>query len=556
MGDYQRKSCLSYRTPVAQAPCAAACPAGIDVPRYVRYIAEGKFGEALAVVRERNPFPSVCGHACFAPCEAKCNAGLVAEPVSIRALKRFVAEQCVPDREPPPGRLTGRSVAVIGSGPAGLTAAYYLAKRGHTVTVFEASSEAGGMLSASIPPFILPRDVLKRELDNILSVGVELKLNSPVASLDSLSREEFNAIFIATGLPKGRKLPVTGADLDGVLVGLDFLRDIAMRRATRLGKKVVVVGGGGVALDVARSARRLAAREVHIVCIESKKSMPTLPSAVEEAEKEGVVIHPSCTCNRILGNNGRVSGVECTDLRWAKFDSEGGLHTEAIKGSEHILEADTVIFAIGQSGDMSLIADAREVAITRRGTLAVDPATLQTSMKGVFAGGDIVSGPASIIEAIAAGRQAAISIDKYLGGKGLIESPSAQEAVPLAGFEPVGERNQPPSLPVTERLATFNEVELGFNKEMAIREARRCLRCDLPIAVDMSKCAGCRTCQLRCSFRWEGAFIPARGRVTIQRLVGKDHEFDVSFSDKCDYCGICARYCPYGALTRGKIEEA
>jgi len=295
-----------------------------------------------------------------------------------------------------------------------------------------------------------------------------------------------------------------------------------------------------------------------MVCVESRKTMPALPSELEEAEKEGVVIHPSCTFTRILGDGGHVSGLECLNLRWAKFDTEGGLHMETIKGSEHILEADTVIFAMGQSSDIALVSDFSEIAINERGAIVVDPNMLETGVKGIFAGGDVVSGPASIIEAIAAGRQAATSMDKYLGGEGIVDESvvAYEESILPVGFQPVGERTVPPSLPVAERLSTFDEVEFNFSEDMAIKEAKRCLRCDLPIIVDLSKCAGCRTCQLRCSLRWEGAFVPAKAKVTIMRLVGnKNHEFDISFSDQCDFCGICAKYCPYAALTRGRKEE-
>jgi len=558
MTNAQNEGCVIYKHPTVQAPCRLACPACIDVPRYIRLIADGKFSEALAVIREKIPFPLVCGRACLAPCELACNVGLISEPVSIRALKRFAAEQVTVVEELPSNRPTGKSIAIIGAGPAGLTAAYYLVKQGHAVTVFEASSQAGGMLFTGVPPFILPRDMLQKEIDNILSLGVELKLISPVENLSDLTEDGYNAVFIATGLPQGRKLPIPGADLDGVLIGVEFLRDINLGREIKLGKRVLVLGGGGVACDVARSALRFGADEVHMVCIESKKSMPALPSEVEEAEKEGVVIHPSRTFTKILGDGGHVNGLECLNLRWAKFDNEGGLHMEAIDGSEHILEGDTVIFATGQSSDLALVSDINEIEISKQGTIIADSSTLETRLKGVFAGGDVVSGPASIIEAIAAGRQAAASIDKYLGGEGAINESLAagEEGISPVGFQPVGERTVPPSLPVAERLSTFNEVELNLSKDMAIREAKRCLRCDLPILVDLNKCAGCRTCQLRCSLRWEGAFVPAKAKVAVLRLVGnKDHDFDVSLSDECDYCGICAKYCPYEALTRGRKEE-
>ncbi len=558
MKNHESVSQLTYRRPPAQAPCVRACPAGIDVPRYIRAIADGKFSEALAVTRERIPFPSVCGRVCFAPCESKCNAGLLTEPVSIRALKRFVAERGVLAAESPPSRSTDKSVAIIGAGPAGLTAAYYLAKRGHAVTVFEASSQAGGVLFTGVPRFVLPEDVLQREIENILSLGVKLKLNCPVKNLGDLTRDGYGAIFVATGLPRGSKLPIPGAELDGVLTGVEFLRDIALGREIRLGKRVVVLGGGGVALDVGRTALRLGVDKVHIVCVESRNTMPALPSAVEEAEKEGCVIHPSSVCRRILGDGCRVFGAECLGLQRVEFDSEGRLCMEAIEGSEHVLDADAVVFAVGQSSDLALVGDFKDIATTRRGTLVVDPGTLETAVKGVFAGGDIVSGPSSIIEAIAAGRLAAVSVDRYLGGKGIIDERLAtrEEEILPVGFHPIGERNLPPSLPVEKRLSSFDEVELKFSEEMAIREAKRCLRCDLPIVLDLTRCAGCRTCQIRCSLRWEGAFVPAKAKVTVTRLVGNDHEFGISFSEECDYCGICSKYCPYGALTRGSHGEA
>lgn len=556
MMNTDKRGLIINKQPSEQSPCKLACPAGIDIPRYVRFIADGKFSEALAVIKEKIPFPSVCGHACFAPCEKACNAGFLTDPVSIRALKRFVSEQVPVDNETPPGKSTGKSIAVIGAGPAGLTAAYYLAKRGHTITIFESLPQAGGMMFTGIPPFVLPKDVLQSEIDNILSAGVNLKLNSPVGSLDDCI-EGYDATLITTGFPQGRKLPIPGSDLEGVLVGVEFLKDINSGKAIRLGKRVLVLGGGGVACDVARSAMRLGAEEVNMAFVESKKTMPALPLEMKEAISEGVVLHPLHTFTRILGDGGHITGVECLNLRWSKYDSEGGLHMEVIHGSEHVLEADNVIFATGQASDMSLVSDLSEIDITSRGTIVVDPDNLETGAKGVFAAGDIISGPASIIEAIASGRQAAASIDMYLGGEGTIDEVLAthEESILPVGFQPIGERMTPPSLPIAERLNNLNEVEGIFSEETAIREARRCLRCDLPIIVDLCKCAGCRTCQLRCSLRWEEAFVPAKSMVSIQRLVGKDHEFDISFSDKCDDCGICAKYCPYGALTRGKREE-
>ncbi|MCK4591201.1 MAG: FAD-dependent oxidoreductase, partial [Candidatus Latescibacteria bacterium] len=290
-----------------------------------------------------------------------------------------------------------------------------------------------------------------------------------------------DAVLLAPGLPKGRKLPIPGADLKGVRIGLDFLEDIAAGKKVDLGKRVLVLGGGGVSIDVARSALRLGASEVGIVCLESRETMPGSRAEIEEAEKEGVVINPSCSFTKIVGN-GRVTGVECLDLSWMIFDEEGRLHMEAIPNSGHILEADTVIFAVGQGIDPSLVSDVDGIAVTKRATISVDPETLATDLGGVFAAGDAISGPRSIIEAVAAGRQVAVSIDKYLGGKGVIDEPLAppEDLTSLPEMEE-GERHRlkMPSLPVNERLRSFDKVELGFTEAMAVEEASRCLRCDL-----------------------------------------------------------------------------
>lgn len=545
---------VEYKEPVEEAPCQRACPAGVDVPRYVRLIAEGKFDDALAVVREKLPFPSVCGRVCFHPCEDKCHGNHLDGPIAISALKRFIAERPgAVVKEPPSAKPTGKSVAVVGSGPAGLTAAYYLAKLGHAVTVFEAQSKSGGVLRSSVPRYHLPEDILDGEIDNILGLGVELKLNSCVDKVDDLINGDYDAVFLAPGLTEGRKLPIPGADLKGVLIGTQFLQDINAGKKVSLGNKVLVLGGGGVACDVARSALRLGASEVHLACLESRKTMPALPSEIEETEKEGVIIHPSRTFTKIVGN-GRVTGVECLNLRWMKFDDEDNLHMETIPGSEHVLKADTVIFAVGQGIDLSLVSDVTEIAVTKCLTVSVDSETMATGRERVFAGGDAVNGPASAIEAIATGRKAASAIDKYLGGKGEIDvSLAPPEAKPvqteLQGF-PLGDRTQMPSLPIDERLKDFSPVELGFDEELAIKEAKRCLRCDLPITIDVENCTGCLSCVMRCSLRFEDTFGPTGAKLKVIPLVGGINE--ITFTDECDTCGICARYCPHSALYRGE----
>lgn len=544
--------------PAGKPPCQQACPADIDIPRYLRLISAGEFAKALAVIREKIPFPSVCGRVCFHPCEQKCQLRHLDGPVLIRALKRFVAEKSAETRETVAAKPTYQRIAIIGSGPAGLTAAYYLAKKGHMITVFEASPQPGGMLRYGIPAFILPRDIVDKEIKAILDLGIELRVNTPVVKVNQLFDAGYRAIFIATGAQEGRKLPIPGADLDGVLVGLSLLRAVNQGEKVKLGKKVLVLGGGGVACDAARTARRLGAAEVHIACLESRTAMPAYPWEIAEAEKEGVIIHPSRTFTRLVGKAGKVTGVECLKLKWMKFDDEGGLHLEPVPGSEHILQADTVIFAIGQRVDAAIVSEVNEIKISRRRTIVVDPETLATGHPGVFAGGDVVTGPASVIEAIAAGRKAASSIDRYLGGDGLIDEilvAPEEEVPPLPPSLPVAKQASVPSLPVDQRLVSFAEVELTLGEEEARNEAQRCLGCDLPILADSANCAGCRLCQLRCSLKFEGAFNPSRARLKIQRLVNQPTEYSIAFTDDCDACGLCARYCPYGALVRKRIKQ-
>jgi len=470
---------------LVKAPCSHTCPANVDVPRYIRLIDQGKYDEALAVIREKIPFPAICGYACFAPCEAKCRRRELDEAISIKALKRFVADNSngTPAGTSQAISSSGKHIAIVGSGPAGLTAAYYLAKLGHAITVFEAQSKPGGMLRFGIPRYILPEKVLDQEIKNVLSLGIELKLNSHIDKVDDLINGTFDAVFIAPGLPTGRKLPIPGADLDGVIVGLDFLRDLAAGKKVELGKRVLVLGGGGVAIDVARSALRLGVAEVHIACLESRETMPAPNSEIEAAEAEGVVIHPSRSFTKIAGN-GRAVGVECVNVEWMIFDEEGKLHIETVPDSEHILEADTVIFTVGQGMDLSLVSDVTGIELTDRRTISIEPETMATGKKGVFAGGDAVSGPASIIEAIAAGRRAAASLDKYLGGKGIIDEilvpPEEITSLPETEEEEEGRyRPQMPTLAVNKRIKCFDTVELGFTKSVAIEEASRCLRCDL-----------------------------------------------------------------------------
>jgi formate dehydrogenase beta subunit len=465
-------------------PCGHACPAGIDVPRYVRLAAEGKFDEALSVVRERVPFPRVLGRVCFHPCESVCRRGDLNEPRSIAKIKRFVADRAAGQEGQSQASPTGKTVAVVGSGPAGLTAAFYLARLGHAATVFEALSEAGGMMRAGIPDYRLPGDVLDAEIDEIRRAGVEILTNSPIETLDALRDQGYDAILVATGAHSGVKMGVDGEDRDGVVEGISFLRDINLSIQVRVGDRVAVAGGGNAAIDAARSALRQGAREVTIVYRRSRDEMPANPEEVEAALEEGVKIEFLAGPSRISSKDGSLA-LECVRMELGEPDSSGRRRPVPVEGSEYETEVDTIIAAIGQTPD---IPDGFELDVIGGGRLKVDQDTLGTGQKGVFAGGDAVSGPASVIEAIAAGRKAASSIDKYLGGRGQIDGPSAGplEASPWfgrdEGFYDL-QRVHLPCLDTAKRTGSFDEVELGYDRGMAASEAARCLRCDVRLHI-------------------------------------------------------------------------
>jgi len=461
------------------APCSHTCPAGVDVPRYVRFIAEGKFAEAVAVIREKIPFPSVCGHVCVHPCETRCRRGLLDDAIDIRVLKRFATEHDtglwkLNSRVAP---ATGKRVAIIGSGPAGLTAAYYLAKLGHSVTVFEALPEPGGMVRVGIPDYRLPKEILKAEIEEIKGVGVDIRTNTKVDSPEGLFKQGYNAIFLAIGAHQGTSIGVEGEDSPQVKECISFLRDVTLGKEVKLGERIAVIGGGNAAIDSARTALRLGAKEVTIVYRRTQAEMPASPEEIEAALAEGVKVYFLAAPSRIISQDGELK-LECIGMELGAVDASGRRRPEPIKGSEFSMSFDTVIAAIGQRPE---IPDKFALATGRGNTIQVDPDSLATAREGIFAGGDAVSGPASVIEAIAAGRQAAISIDKYLGGNGEIDETLAPPEGALAPLKEAEEKRRPqiPTLPVTERLGGFAEVELELSKEIAIEEAKRCLRCDL-----------------------------------------------------------------------------
>ena len=469
---------------VARVPCRYTCPAEIDIPRYVRLIREKKYSEAAAVIREKVPFPKVLGHVCNHPCEAVCRRGEVNEAISIKELKRFAAERDharLWAKNSRKAESTGKRVAIVGSGPAGLTAAYYLSKLGHAVTVFEALPFPGGMMRVGIPEYRVPRDLLDEEIREIESMGVEIRTNSRVDSLDALLEEGYHALLVAIGTHEGQKLPIPGADQAGVLVSMDFLKDVNLGKKVKVGKKVLVLGGGNVAFDCARVSRRLGAEEVHLACLEPRDKMVATPEEISQGEEEGVVIHPSRTFTRILRENGPTVGVECLNVDSFEFDEEGKAQINVVEGSEHLLSADTVIFAIGQRPQ---IPQRFELATGRGNRIEVDSYTFQTSREGVYAAGDAITGTTSVIEAIASGRNGAVVVDKYLGGNGEIDEtlvPGEKPEFMLGRREGFAResRLENPCLPPDERVISFCSIVHNLDEREAVAESYRCLQCDL-----------------------------------------------------------------------------
>ena len=474
--------------------CQHACPAGIDVPNYVAAIAQGDYQRAVEIIRERNPFPAVCGRICIHPCEFKCRRGELDEPVSIRSLKRFAADWyfALADRpvEPFPV-IHAEKVAVVGAGPSGLTAAYFLAKMGYAVTVFEAQAVAGGMLGLAVPEFRLPRGVIEQEVRHIERRGVTIRYNAPIDSrhtVNDLLAEGYAAVFIAAGAQASRHIGVPGEEenLAGLHYGLRFLNDVRLRHNVALKGRTVVIGGGNVAIDEARTALRVGSEDVQVFCLESRLEMPAWAKDVEEALEEGVIINPSWGPSRILQQDGRVTGVEfvrCLSV----FDQEGRFSPAFDQGQTQIVDTDQVVISIGQAPDMSFLSRDSQLERALWGTLTVNENTLATNVPSVFAGGDFTTGPTFVIRAISAGRRAALAVDKYLrGDRSRVDI--ADEKTGLGGAAGLALEEElteaQPRIPIEieppeARSHDFREVERGFHEDQARREATRCLRCDL-----------------------------------------------------------------------------
>lgn len=484
-----------------RAACSSGCPIDTSVQAYVALIAAGRFKEAAEVVRRENPLPSVCGRVCFHECETRCNRGAIDEPINIRGLKRFALDQFP---EPGPrGEIpaSGKSVAIVGSGPAGLSAAHFLALAGHKVRVFESLPVLGGMLSVGIPDYRLPPEILERDLAGIRSLGVDFKTGAAVGkdvSADEI-RKGFDALFIAVGAQESLRLAIPGEECRGVIHGLDFLRKHGLGQETGLGKNVVVVGGGNTAVDAARTALRLGANDVTILYRRTREEMPADPVEIDAALEEGVKLQYLAAPVRVIARDGAMGGLECIRMKLGEPDSSGRRSPVPVEGSEFTLSADTLIPAVSQSADLRL-AEIFGLGTNRRGTIIADEVTMATSCEGIFAGGDVVLGPSSVIDAISHGRRAAKGIDNYLTGQapdtGLQRPEKRDNPLSEEDLRDLREKTErvkrftESEISISERLRDFREVVNTYSAEDARREAQRCLSCGM--------CSECMCCVEAC----------------------------------------------------------
>lgn len=522
--------------------CREDCPAGIDVPRYIRHIRHGDFGGALRVIRETVPFPAVCGYACVHPCEARCARIQFDETIAIRLLKRAAWElstgtEAVPRVSGP----TGKSVAIIGSGSCGLTAAYFLALLGHAVEVFERDTLAGGMLRSAIPEYRLPEEALENDLGLIFGLGVRFAGGRDVCVAELAGR--YDAVLIASGNQLSKRLAVPGFELPGVHRGLDFLRAVRKGEKIAVGEKVCVIGGGNAAADAARSSLRLGAKIVRIVCLERPGEMPAYPWEVAEAVEEGIAIENGWGPKAVYGKGNRAAGVVCVRCV-SVFDETGRFNPRYDLSATRTFDADTVVFAIGQSPDAAFV-DVPGVGAHGEGFIDVDEG-LMTNAPGVFAAGEAVTGASSIIHAIAGGRRAAVSIDRFLGGEGTIDR-AGEDGSCSAICEPSprgAPRRRAAVADPQERIAGFLPVETGYSAEMAVEEASRCLACDVRqfiVEVDPLVCKECGYCREVCSlnvFAVSDAFNPGGYRPVA--AIGPE---------RCVGCLKCLYICPDFALS-------
>jgi NADPH-dependent glutamate synthase beta subunit-like oxidoreductase len=604
-GKYQVKI-LGLEDYQALVACQSACPLGTDTKRYVKAITEGDYEQAYLVARQSNPLVSVCSRVCTAPCEKSCRKGGEGSPVDIRALKRFVCDQHgvasphavakrldeFSQRDEKGGDRTGNHivtmsrlfrkakaekdgahknsarVAIVGSGPTGLSAAHDLAVLGYRVTIFEAAPLPGGQLRTGIPGFRLPKEIVQQEIDAILELGVELKLNSPIGaglSLADLREQGYQTVFITIGLQDPMKIDIEGTGLKGVYNGIDYVRDHAK---IELGKSCLVIGGGGVAMDCAQHAVRRGAERVMIACLESWETMPASLSDKEDAQEEGIVFHPSLGPQRIVGKEGRVTGIEFLKVS-SVFDAEGKFNPSFVAGSRTVLEADTVILAIGQSSTMPLLTGMDGLEMTPNGLIRANE-DMSTNLPGVYAGGDVRWRFArNATDAIADGQRAARAIHGYLRGKTLsLRKKGYMRAVAPDFHNTRCETIAPVKIPkrnAGERIRNQQEITLGFEEAQARQQAARCRQCNVQTVFDRSRCLLCGTCADTCV---EGALKLVRladiqGDGKLELLTGaleklapgtRGRTAIIKDDSRCVSCGICASRCPGGAITMAEFN--
>ncbi|NLI12617.1 FAD-dependent oxidoreductase [Pelotomaculum propionicicum] len=525
-------------------PCTNACPVNTDVRGYLAAIARRDYKEAYRLIRASNPFPSVCAWVCPHPCEDNCRRAGVDAPLSIRSLKRFAVDAAGANRQPDErAQPTGKKVAVVGAGPGGLTAAYDLARLGHQAVVYERNQSLGGHFLTSLPTYRLPREMLQKDVEEILAAGVQARTGINVGRDVTIARlkEEYDAVIIGVGLSESKGLPLPGFANPGVMKALTFLHEANTGGKPAIGSSVIVIGGGDVAMDVARTAVRLGAGAVTVVCLEFRDIMPAHSWEIEEALAEGVSLIPGYGPVEVLTEDGAITGLKTQKVK-SVFDQEGRFNPTYEPTTFQTIPCDTVILAIGQGADNSFLYDSG-LAVNARGSLETDRKYLSTSLSGVFTCGEVVTGPGPAIAAVASGHRAAALVNDYLNGNKTAACEKETQAIgalpeKVAERVPRRSRQEMPVLPAGERKKNFKPYELGLDEEAAVREAGRCLNCGLGAQVIPEKCAACLTCQRVCPYD-----VPV-----IEGMAGMPVE-------GCQACGICAAFCPGNAITLENLDE-